>query len=82
MFISERTILWVLLFTGVIVHMLNYSCINIAITEMMKVKTASANKTYVAVCLARQGNQSTVQTEAKKAESKPVSEYILLLRDS
>lgn len=41
-----------MLFTGVVVHMLAYSNLNIAITSMIKLRRVDANQThpYVAFC--------------------------------
>lgn len=39
-----------MLFTGVVVHMLGYSNLNIAITKMVKLRLDASNKTFVAHC--------------------------------
>lgn len=74
---SQRTWLWILLFTGVNVHIFNYSCLNIAITGMVKLKPNSNNSIYVPVCRANNANSSELaQASLTVIDSPPLPLFI------
>lgn len=70
--IQIRSVLWLLLFSGLVLHMMCTSNLNFAITYMVKQKPNSHNDTFVAVC---QLNSTNIIKFSEAVPSVSTGEY-------